>query len=52
MSNLKRPELNLTLEYLGSLFFNYYSNCIQVDYQDLAKDPMTAPVDHYKKPQL
>lgn len=55
MSKLKQPELNLSGNISGhfknfEVHFNNY--CIQADYRDLAKDPMTTPADHYKKPQL
>jgi len=27
-------------------------HCFQADFQDLTKDPTTAPANHYKNPQL
>ena len=54
MLKLKRPEVNLSGNILGNFNnfearFNDY--CIQADYQNLARDQMTALADHYKKPQ-
>ena len=55
MSNLKRPEVNLSgniSENFKNFEVRFNDYCIQADYRNLAKDPTTAPADHYKKPQL
>ena len=55
MANLKRPELKL----VGNVSENFKNfelrlndNCIQANYRDLAKDPVTERADHYKSPLL
>ena len=65
MANLKRPVLNLAgnvsenlkdfelrfnIVSRGDYGFNDY--CIQANYRNLAKDPVTERADHYKSPLL
>ena len=55
MANLKRPELKLAGNVSENfknfeLCFNDY--CIQANYRNLAKDPVTERADHYKSPLL
>ena len=53
--NLKRPELNLTgniSENFKNFEVRFNDYCVQANYHNLDKDPVTAPADYYKKPQL
>ena len=52
MANLKRPELKLTgniSENFKNFELRFNDYCIQADYRDLTKDPITHPNDHHKK---
>ena len=54
-TNLKRPELNLTKnisENFKNFEVRFNDYCVQANYRNLDKDPVTAPAGYYKKPQL
>lgn len=51
--NLKCPELNLTgniSENFKNLEVRFNDYCVQANYRNLEKDPVTAPANYYKKP--
>ena len=55
MANLKRPELKLVgnvSENFKNFELRFNDYCIQANYRNLAKDPVTERVDHYKSPLL
>ena len=55
MANLKRPVLNLAgnvSENLNNFELRFNDYCIQANYRNLAKDPVTEQADHYKSPLL
>ena len=55
MSNLKRPEFKLSgtiAEIFRNFELRFNDYCIQAYHHVLTKDPVTAQVDYYKKPQL
>jgi len=55
MVNLKRPELKLVgnvSENFKNVELRFNDYCIQANYRNLAKDPVTERVDHYKSPLL
>ena len=55
MANLKRPELKLVgnvSENFKNFELRFNDYCIQANYRNLAKDPVTERVDHYKSPPL
>ena len=54
-TNLKRPELNLNgniSENFKNFEVRFNDYCVQANYRNLDKDPVTAPADYYNKPQL
>ena len=53
MANLKRPELKLAgnvSENFKNFELRFNDYCIQANYRNLAKDPVTERADHYKSP--
>ena len=55
MTNLKRPELKLVgnvSENFKNFELRFNDYCIQANYGNLAKDPVTERADHYKSPLL
>ena len=51
MTNLKRPELKLAgnvSEHFKNFELCFNDYCIQANYRNLAKDPVTERADHYK----
>lgn len=55
MANLKRPELKLAgnvSENFKNFELRFNDYCIQANYRNLAKDPVTERADHYKSPLL
>ena len=55
MANFKRPELKLVgnvSENFKNFELRFNDYCIQANYRNLAKDPVTERVDHYKSPLL
>ena len=54
MANLKRPELKLVGKVSDNFknFLRLNDYCIQANYSNLAKEPVTERVDHYKSPLL
>ena len=55
MANLKRPELKLAgnvSENFKHFEFRFNDYCIQADYRNLAKDPVTERADLYRSPLL
>ena len=55
MANLKRPELKLVgnvSENFKNFELRFNDYCIQANYRNLAKDPITERADHYKSPLL
>ena len=55
MAHLKRPELKLVgnvSENFKNFELRFNDYCIQANYRNLAKDPLTEVADHYKSPLL
>ena len=55
MANLKRPKLKLggnISENFKNFEVIFHDYCIQADYRNLAKNPVTERADYYKKPLL
>ena len=55
MVNLKRPVPKLAgnvSENLKNFELHFNDYCIQANYRNLAKGPVTERADHYKSPQL
>ena len=55
MANLKRPELKLVgnvSENFKNFELRFNDYCIQANYRNLGKDPVTERADHYKSPLL
>ena len=55
MANLKRPELKLVgnvSENFKNFELRFNDYCIQANYRNLAKDPVTERAAHYKSPLL